>query len=224
VVNFGRGVALGFIRFSRSEQAVLIILILVALGGLCTLVSKTLSPQRSAGSGIVISEPESSSANQPSDKAAGYDASDLLVVHIVGAVATPGVYKLPPQTRVYEAINAAGGARNDADLEALNLAEMIQDGEQIFVPSANSGTQGGPPSAVAAGAPQAAVSQSERVNINTAGLAELDRLPGVGPATAQKILATRQRLGRFTSIEQLKEVPGIGDKKLADMRPYVRLY
>lgn len=145
-------------------------------------------------------------------------------MHVVGAVATPGVYKFAPQTRIYEAINTAGGPKSDANLEALNLAEMIQDGQQVFVPSRNPTPQGVTLPALQFGATPTAPAQGQKVNINTAGIAELDALPGVGPATAQKILATRRRLGRFTSIEQLKEVPGIGDKKLADMRPYVRLY
>jgi comEA protein len=218
------GFSVGPIKFSRSEQAVLILLILVALAGLCTLVSRALSPRNSSNNGIVISEPPSSSTPGAAKSTSGFDPSDLLVVHIVGAVATPGVYKLPPRTRVYEAINAAGGAKPDATLEALNLAEMIQDGQQIFVPSKTPAPQGATLPALQFGQASSASAPGQKVNINTAGVEELDALPGVGPATAQKIIATRRQLGRFTSIEQLKEVPGIGDKKLENMRPYVRLY
>jgi len=153
-------------------------------------------------------------------------SSQTVVVHVAGCVKNPNVYVMKPGDRVIDAINKAGGAKADADLDSLNLAEMLKDGEKIYVPSKNE----------AAAVPISPVGQSAQtkksfadnsgplvVNINTAGPEELDRLPGVGPATAQKIIEYRNQIGRFTSVEQLEEVRGIGPKKLEQMRPFIRL-
>jgi competence protein ComEA len=146
-------------------------------------------------------------------------AAQASVVDVSGAVRHPGVYELPPGARVQDAVRRAGGARASADLQAVNLAAKVADGVQIVVPRRGAATAsagaGGAPGAGAGGAP------AGPVNLNTATEAQLDSLDGVGPATAQKILAFRQQHGGFSSVAQLDQIPGIGPKKLAALRTKV---
>ncbi|GAA6527142.1 hypothetical protein IDVR_29390 [Intrasporangium sp. DVR] len=152
-----------------------------------------------------------------------------LVVHVVGQVRRPGLVRLSGSARVADAITAAGGATRTADLAALNLARALVDGEQVFVPrpgekpppaagSPAPGSAGGGPGVV--GAPGSGAA-SGLVNLNTADLAALETLPGVGPVLGQRIVDWRSENGRFTSVEELGEVSGIGDKMLAQLRPKV---
>jgi len=150
-----------------------------------------------------------------------------LVVDVVGKVAKPGVFTLPPGSRIVDAIAAAGGALPHTDLTALDLARKLSDGQEIFVgvppPSgaaANSaGGVVGDDTDVGAGASSA----DPIVNINTATQAELETLPGVGAVTAQKILAWRTQHGRFTSVTQLQQVSGIGPAKYAALAGRVKV-
>jgi competence protein ComEA len=128
---------------------------------------------------------------------------------------------------VEQAVTAAGGPRRDADLSQVNLARPLVDGEQVVVPRPG---QPAAPAAVAAGSavgpgagPAAPAPGSSPVDVNTATLAELDTLPGVGPVLAQRILDWRAQNGRFTSVDELGEISGIGDAVLARLRPLVRL-
>ena len=142
--------------------------------------------------------------------------SSVIIVHVTGAVAAPGVYELADGDRVQVAIDAAGGFIEGADTAAVNCARVAQDGEQIHVPSLEeaSNAVGGESSADDAGAVSAvADGAGSKVNINRADAAELDTLPGVGPSTAEKIIADREANGPFASVEDLKRVSGIGDKK-----------
>ncbi len=152
----------------------------------------------------------SATATDASASGAGSTATDDCQVYVVGSVKNPGVYRLPVGSRVEAAIEAAGGFKKDADTTAVNLARVIADGEQITVPAKGetvSATQGSTASnSVAAGG---------KVNINTATSEELQTLDGVGESTAAKIIASRESEGPFTTIEDLKRVSGIGDKKFA---------
>lgn len=133
---------------------------------------------------------------------------EQLVVNVVGQVPTPGLVTVPSGARVADALQAAGGANPGADLTALNLARKVADGEQIAV---------GIPVPLPEGPATAPL------NVNTATKDQLDTLPGVGPVTAQRIVDRRQKRGPFTSLEQLGEIEGIGDAKLAKLRDLVRL-
>ena len=152
----------------------------------------------------------------------GADGGDgaRVVVHVAGAVRRPGVYRLRSGSRVQAAVRLAGGATRRADLGGLNLAAKVEDGRQILVPERL--RAGGAPAAPTAGGgtPSAPVAP---VNLNTATLEQLDTLPGVGPATAQKILDFRQERGGFGSVEELDQVPGIGETRLAALREKVRV-
>ena len=146
-----------------------------------------------------------------------------VVVYVCGAVRRPGVVKLLAGARVADAIELAGGATPDAELGAVNLAAKVGDGQQIIVPERGSGTAGTATAAATAGSPAAAAGQGGLVNINTASLEELDTLDGVGPSTAQKIIDYRTANGGFTSVEQIKEVPGIGDAKFAALQASITI-
>jgi len=142
-------------------------------------------------------------------------ADETIVVSVVGRVARPGLVTLPEGARVADALREAGGPVPDTDVGALNLARRLADGEQIYVgvpapPGADPGT-------AAAGAPGG----TDKVDLNTATLAALDTLPGVGPVTAQRIVDWRAEHGRFDSVEQLREIDGIGPSRFAKLKDRV---
>lgn len=157
-------------------------------------------------------------ATLPVAPAAAPDASERggtgdVTVHVAGAVAHPGVYRLRKGERVDDAVRRAGGAGRRADLSAVNLAAVLEDGRQILVPTR--APAGAPP------APGAVAGPSAKVNLNTATAEQLDTLAGVGPATAAKILAFREEHGGFGSVEELADVPGIGERRLEALRDLV---
>lgn len=152
--------------------------------------------------------PESPPELPVAEAAAVTRAEEHLVVNVVGLVPTPGLVTVPNGARVADALREAGGADPTADLTALNLARKVVDGEQIAV---------GIPS------PQPAGAATEPLSLNTATKDQLDTLPGIGPVTAQRIVDRRQKRGPFTSLDQLGEIEGIGDQKLAKLRDLVRL-
>jgi competence protein ComEA len=146
-----------------------------------------------------------------------------VVVHVVGRVRRPGVVTLAPGARVAEAVAAAGGVAAGAAVQRINLARVLVDGEQLQVPGPDDPIPApGPGSGSASGAgPGPGADQP--VDLNTATEAELDRLPGVGPVTAARIIAWRREHRRFTRVEELAEVDGIGAKMLERLRPLVRV-
>ena len=135
-----------------------------------------------------------------------------LLVHVVGAVREPGLYRLREGSRVADAVERAGGATPKADLALVNLAAPIADGTQILVPARSRSPAGGAGGDGDEGGP---------VHLNTATVEELDTLPGVGPVTAQKIVAFRQENGAFASVDELDAVPGIGPARLEELRKLV---
>jgi competence protein ComEA len=149
--------------------------------------------------------------------AAGSSAARV-VVDVVGAVRQPGLYRLPHDSRIADAIARAGGASRKADLAQVNLAAPLADGEQVVVP--RRGTAGVAPAA-GAGTAGASGTPSSPVQLSTATLEQLDSLPGVGPVTAQKILDYRTKHGAFSSVDELDAVPGIGPKRLEQLRDLV---
>lgn len=162
----------------------------------------------------------SSDASGLPDEEATAEAKDAIVVDVAGAVASPGVVELKDGARVADALGAAGGLAEDADLTSVNRAARLTDGQRVYVPRV--GEQVAPVegdgSAGAAGEGTQSTATGQVVNINTAGLAELDALPGVGPATAQAIIDDREANGPFTAPEDLMRVSGIGEKKFEKLK------
>jgi competence protein ComEA len=153
-------------------------------------------------------------------------APDRVVVHVSGAVASPGVRTLPGDARVDDAVRAAGGATRAARTDQLNLARPLRDGEQIHVPNASEVAAG----AVAAGGGGAsdggvgggvAGGQTGLINLNQATAAELDELPDIGPVLAERIIAFREANGGFRSVSDLQQVSGIGEKTFAGLEDLV---
>jgi competence protein ComEA len=178
----------------RAAITVVIVVVLLALAGRLLLRSREAS----------VPPPVRLAAPATTARAAA------LVVHVAGAVRRPGLYRLRAGSRVADAVARAGGPARTAQLELVNLAARIADGEQIVVPRRGAAV------AVAAGG-----SAAGPVHLNTATLEQLDALPGVGPVTAQKILDYRQAHGAFSSVDELDAVPGIGPARLADLRSLV---
>ena len=150
------------------------------------------------------------------DRATSTTVGGSLHVHAAGAVARPGVVEVPAGSRVTDVVAAAGGPAPDADLDQINLAAPVTDGERVYVP------HHGEAVTVATGGASGAASDGI-VNLNTADAAALESLPGVGPATAQAILDYRSEHGRFRSVDDLLNVRGIGPAKLSQIKPHARV-
>lgn len=148
-------------------------------------------------------------------------AARSALVHVAGAVRHPGVYRMHDGDRIKDAVERAGGARSGSDLNAINLAAKVADGQQVVVPRRGTAASVGG-STAAAGGGGATPSQGP-ISLNTATAEQLDTLDGVGPVTAQKILDYRRQHGGFRSIDDLGQIPGIGPKRLAALRGKVQL-
>ncbi|WP_422444621.1 helix-hairpin-helix domain-containing protein [Thermoanaerobacterium sp. DL9XJH110] len=151
-----------------------------------------------------------------------------IMVYVTGAVKNPGVYTLEEGKRVKDAIEAAGGNLPEADLLRLNLAQKLRDEDKLYVPRVGEFPEGqeepGGGNTGMAGATVGISSFSDnKININTADLVELDTLPGIGPTTAQKIIDYRNQNGPFKSIEEIKNVSGIGDKKFEEIKDKIKV-
>ncbi len=154
--------------------------------------------------------------------AVGGPASSGVVVHVVGAVHRPGLVHLPVGSRVADAVSAAGGTTAEARTASVNLARLLVDGEQLVVQRRGHPLLVPAPGAAAAAVPSGAgPSPSGPVDLNSATPQALDALPGIGPVLAQRILEWRTAHGRFSSVDELGEVSGIGEATLADLRPVV---
>jgi competence protein ComEA len=172
----------------------------------------------SAAPAASVSAPASGSANQTVRLEPR--KATVALVHVAGAVRSPGVYRLRDGERIQDAVRRAGGPRPGADLNAINLAAKVADGQQVVVP--RRGAAGAAPVGGAAAGEPGAPPQAP-VSLNTATAEQLDTLDGVGPATASKILEYRRQHGGFRSIDDLGEIPGIGPKRLAALRGKVQL-
>jgi competence protein ComEA len=226
-------------EFSSNQKPLLYALIGLAAIGLS--VSHVRHTSGEGSSGVVLREPggrviASGSEATPSP----HPGPNNVTVHVIGCVRNPGLYTLSDDSRVAEAVDAAGGTTMNADLQAINLASRLSDGLQINVPAKTpiampASVQGQPstsppPGAVSTQTPAATPSMGKLkspgdgiVHINSANAQELQRLPGVGPAIAQNILEYRARTGGFARPDQIIEVKGIGPKKWETMRQFVAL-
>ena len=192
------------LRFTREQIVVAAVVVL----GLLFVGSRLLSRSHAVAAPPI---PTAASAQGPAKPA----AAGLMYVDVVGAVRRPGLYRLPRGSRVADALARAGGATRKAQLELLNVAAPLADGEQVVVPRPGTATAVATPSGVA-GAPAAGP-----VHLSTATAEQLDTLPGVGPVTAQKIIDYRQQHGGFSSVDELDAVPGIGPARMEQLKGLV---
>lgn len=170
---------------------------------------------RAEGEGLTLVQEDATAGETAADSAAPENASGEVVVHVAGAVSSPGVYTLPADSRVDDAVRAAG-ATADADLSQLNLAQKLADGQKITVPAA-----GETPAPVDNAAPSDSSQSGALININTATQEELETLPSIGEVRAQAIIAYREEHGGFRTTDELMEVSGIGEKIFADIAPHI---
>jgi competence protein ComEA len=195
------------VSISRSTALALVSLLLAVL---------VLAGNRLARTGAARA-PETVAPLEPVAEAAA--SRRALVVHVVGAVRRPGLYRLREGARVADAVARAGGAKGRADLAALNLAAPLVDGTQVLVPSR---ALGAAPPPAAAGAPSSGgIEAGRKPSLSSATVEELDQLPGVGPVTAQKIVDYRTAHGPFRSVDDLDAVPGIGPARIEQLRELV---
>jgi competence protein ComEA len=190
------------VRLSRPTVVALLVVLLALL---------VIAGRRLVDTGAA-SQPAAAASLRPI--AATPAPASLVVVHVVGAVRSPGLYRLRDGTRVADALARAGGATRRADLAAVNLAAPLADGSQIVVPRRAPPGTGATPSASTPSAPA-------KVSLASATLEQLDALPGVGPVTAQKILDYRQQHGAFRSVDDLDAIPGIGPARVEQLRDLV---
>jgi competence protein ComEA len=215
-------VRLALLRLDRSAvlglavigALALVVTVLLVRGGAPSTVSYS-----GDGSPLTTAVPSESSAVAPTAESAPSE-SGTVVVDVAGRVHRPGLVTVPTGSRVWDVVEAAGGFRRPKDSVSLNLARVVADGEQVVVGlevpggsgAMSTDTDTGSAGAAEAGAP---------VNLNTADLAALDTLPGVGPVLAQRILDHRDTNGPFRSIDELNDVSGIGEITFADLAPRV---
>jgi competence protein ComEA len=167
--------------------------------------------------------PGAETGGPPPSSPATSSPAGPIVVHVAGAVARPGLVTLEPDSRAGDAVAAAGGPSDEADLDALNLAAPLSDGQRVYVPSLGEVDPAAVPSGPAASVTAGSTVAAGPVDINTATASDLEQLPGVGPATALAIVDDRDRNGPFASVDDLDRVRGIGPAKLDALRELVRV-
>jgi competence protein ComEA len=214
----------------QHYRKILIFLILVILAGNAYWIVRHFKPELFLGEphlnvGVEI---EKASSNEPKARQPLEVQPPKVVVHVVGAVQSPGVYQIEMGARINDAVELAGGATDEADLNQLNLAAKVRDEEQIFVPSKLSETVSPPSSPVRSSVPtpQSPTGRSfptarQPINLNTATSKQLQTVPGIGPVTAQRIIDYRRTHGRFSTVDDLIAVKGIGQKTLEEIRVHV---
>ena len=206
-----------FLPSGATVAALIVVVVLIAVVGVWRHAATREHSQALAQSSSERDESEGASVeagSSPSAPPSSGEHTDV-VVYVSGAVASPGVLSLPSTSRVIDAITAAGGATPEADLESINLARILVDGEQIRVGVAG---ESPPPASSAAGT---TVGTGTCVRLATANEAELQTLPGIGPALAARIISYRSTHPRLSSVEELDDVPGIGPSLIEKIRPGV---
>jgi competence protein ComEA len=181
----------------------LLVMLIIAVSGV------VLWPKEKPGA-VVTPPPSAAEPNKEPEK------HQNIIVYVSGEVKNPGVVSMAHGSRVIDAVNLLGGPTETANVQGVNMAAPLIDGQQIHVPSRDEDA-GGLATAIASGR------AGGKVNINTADVTALDTLPGVGPSTAQKIIDYRKNKGPFTSLEDLKKVPGIGENKYQNLKDKISL-
>ena len=207
-------------RFSRLHLGIVTVLVLLGLlaAGWALLRARPIAIP-SPGAAVAVTTPAVTTGPSSSERSA---TPTTIVVHVAGAVRRPGLVQLGERSRVQDAIDAAGGLIRNAWPGQLNLAQVLTDGQQVLIgtaqhPVAEVREGGGPPPVTSGSTPAAAI------DLNRATATELEQLPGVGPVTAANIVGWREQRGRFASVPELQQVDGIGPKIYARIAPHVRV-
>ena len=200
----------------RQRVAVALLALAALAGGGLVWARATPQPTGATAADGASAAPGQTLPRAAPDTSAPGGPSDEVAVHVAGRVRRPGLVRLPAGSRVHDAIRAAGGVTSGADLDAINLARRLTDGEQIRVPAP--GDPAVPPDPAAA--PGGPAAPSAPLDLNTATLEQLDALPGVGEVTANRIIAYRSA-HPFTAVDELLEVPGIGQRRFEQLKDLV---
>ncbi len=209
----------------KREQLLLLVLVgVIILGGLGLLIWQNINNKVIiAGMGPLEEKEKGIEINKDSDvKEVEEKREEIIVIHIAGEVKKSGVYELAEDSRVIDAIMAAGGETEKADLDRLNLAAPIFDGDKIYVPSFIDESPG-PGDLPAYGHQENTAAGDGRINLNRASSEELQELPGIGPSKADSIIEYRKEHGGFSEINELIEVNGIGEKTLENLKDKLTL-
>jgi competence protein ComEA len=178
---------------------------------------RSANAEGSAPGEVAYADASGPESTEPGESAGGVsfasESGGDVVVHVAGAVRTPGVYRLPAGSRVTDAVERAGGASRDAAIDAINLAARLADGQQVVMPAKVRAPVG-----VGAGSPAAAADPDAPISLGTATVEELDTIEGIGPVTAQNIIDFRDEHGGLSSIDQLDEISGIGPATMEALR------
>jgi competence protein ComEA len=205
------------IRGSRKESWVLVAVIGAAILGALVLWTR--------GAPAQVAPPVQAPAEGASAEALGATLPEggVVLVHVAGAVRRPGLYELPAGARVADAIDSAGGPRRNADLDTVNLAQVLSDAMKVEIPTRGEAVSAPPSPGATPGLAVGGTTSAGAVSLNSADLAALETIPGIGPVKAAAILQYRDEVGGFSSVEELLDVTGIGPATLESIRPYVAL-
>jgi len=217
-------------HFSRQEKIILIIIIII----LMTAVVWKIIDSNYKDNLIIISSENGNEKNITSkdNKAIAEKNIDevICIIHITGAVKKPGVYKLAKGKRIIDAVKIAGGKKENANLDAVNLAAHLYDGQKIIIPFVNdndtekivlSSTEN---TQAFSDNQNIATSYKSQININAANSLQLENLPGIGPVLAKRIIEYREINGAFRYIEEIMNVTGVGEKKFQSIKEYITVY
>lgn len=208
-------------RIGVGAAVVLLIAALVVAVAVTAVGQQTgqvVEPGGGAGGGAGSNPEPGAGSTGPGGPSSSAATGGILFVHVLGAVRRPGLFELRDGARVIDVVAAAGGLVPTADPAGVNLARLVSDGEQLYIPRIGEAQPGAPPGVTGPGGPGAT---GGKVNLNSAGVAELDTLPRIGPAMAQRIIDYREANGRFGSIEDLRNVTGIGEKTFDGLKELI---
>jgi competence protein ComEA len=205
-------------NFSNQEKITIILLLIVIIVGVGIVLNKNINKEDN----FVINRASDISENNPAIKI----EIPPVIIHIAGAVKNPGVYQLKSTDRIVDAVKIAGGATEEANLDSINLAALLKDGQKIIVPYKTYSKTGEEINTntynyVASVYSSSPVSTSEKININTANANMLQTLPGIGPVLSERIIEYRNQDGLFGVIDDIKDVSGIAEKKFEGIKDLI---
>lgn len=211
-----------------KKQKIILMLIFVIIFAIYQIYKTKEEKNNNINELLEINNIEQNKTTETTKKNEENQENKKIIIHISGQVNNEGVYELEEGSRIIDAINKAGGVTETADTSQINLAEKIEDGAKIYVPakgeeSVETNSQEGKTTKNTKNISQDKETKSKKININTATEEELDTLPGIGQATAQKIIEYRKENGKFSKIEDIKDVSGIGDSKFEKIKDLIEV-